>query len=357
MNLRSHRFCVVVFTFLLLFVLHGSIRSQTLSFEQLNWFGLSSSTSNSPWGFATLDFTGFSDTEFFNLNVNGRWVVQNMGIDSLYGAGTLQAVRTTFDLGVSAGTDVTSLQYVYAITSDPISTIPTGAFTSANVSDLDYQIGGEGGVDLGSPGAPPPPVNVSTKPEKSGKLPDINKFVNQVQKPNECAPGAVSNSLKYLQATGKVSQALPTSISDIRPILGTTATGSPTTWMQAKKDHFDPLGIRTEFVDSLSMEDICKVINAINAGNDVELRLVGHVEVVAGARYYPDGTIELDLFDDDQKDNLMDPMHTSKVSNGKIDGLTFGRFLIESVPEPSIFAVYGLGLVSLIFCSWRRARR
>ena len=96
-----------------------------LSFEQLDWQDTVSQTPDSAWGMVTLDFTGYSGIRYFNLNVNGNWVVRNMGVDNLYGEGASQRVRTTFDLGVTDGTDVNSLQYVSSIGESPLGAMPT----------------------------------------------------------------------------------------------------------------------------------------------------------------------------------------------------------------------------------------
>jgi hypothetical protein len=343
------------FSFLVVWVGEKPAGAGILAFDQLNWEGLASSTPDSSWGRVRFDFLGYSDTMYFNLNVDGQWVVQNMGIVSLYGTGVNQSVSTTFDLGVANGTNVSSLNYLFQVTAAPLLSMPFGSLVGAMVNDVNYQIGGEGGVDLGTPAAPEAPTGGNAaEVTMSAKLPNIDKFVNQPQGRNECAPGAISNSLKYLQATGQLANNIPTDISDIKPIIGTTPTGSPSNWPTLKGDHFR----NTILTKVLTPDEIKKLIDAVNAGKDVELDLAGHVAVIAGVRKYSNGRIELDIFDDNQIDNLSDPLRTVEIKNGKVEGKSIDGFVVESaVPEPGTLTLAGLGVFVLVAGSIRRRRQ
>lgn len=313
----------------------------SLSFDQLNWFGISSSTPDSTWGRVNIDFTGFSSRQFFNLNVNGNWVVQNMGVDSLFGAEVEQTLTTMFDLGVTDGTDVSSIDYVFSTSETPLSFMPDGPLTKATVANLDYQIGGEGDIDLGSPSTPDAPTGGNlAEVIKFAKLPEIDKFVNQVQKKNECAPGAISNSLKYFQARGLLSEDIKTDISDIREIVGTTAEGTPMNWPTIKGQHFKDV-LMTEVI---AANDIHSLIDAVNAGKDVELDLQGHVAVIVGVRKYSDGRVELDIFDDNQDDDQADAMRTVEIRDGKVDDLLIDGYVVE-MPLPVTESTSTLGLL------------
>ncbi len=326
----------------------GAAYCLSVSFHQLDWIGSASSTLFSRWGKVDIDFTGYSTTQYFNLSVNGAWVVQNMGIDSLYGAGVSQSLSTTFDIGLSG--DIDTIDYAIFVDSSPIDTFAP-VESPASVENLAYQIGGEGGVDLGSPGAPAAPAgkNKATVAE-SAKLPNIDKVVNQVQKNNECVPGAISNSLKYLQATGKLSTTVKTDIADIKPIVSWTADGAPQSWPSLKGAHFK----NTIKTTVLTPDEITKLIKAVNAGHDVELDLAGHAAMIAGVRKYSDGRVELDIFDDNQTDDKVDPMRTVQIIGGKVDGMSIDGFVVEKVPEPGTLPLLLLPLGGLI---WRRCRR
>ena len=314
----------------------------TLTFDQLNWIGTTSSTTDSRWGKVNIDFTGYSATQYFNLSVNGVWVVQNMGIDSLYGNGVNQALSTTFDLGSSG--DVQSISYSFYIDSTPITIYPALPAANASVADLAYQIGGIDGVDLGSPGAPQAPAGANdAKVDKSAKLPNIEKVINQVQKPNECAPGAISNSLKYLQATGKLGAGVKTDISDLKPVVNWNKNGAPQNWYKLKaeayKDHVNTTVLGPKEIDDL--------IKAVNAGKDVELGTTGHAAMIVGVRKFTDGRVELDIFDDNQTDDKMDAMRTVQIINGQVEGNNVVAYVVESVPEPGSLWLLTIGAVAL----------
>lgn len=326
----------------------------SLSFEQLNWIGSSTSTVDSSWGRVTIDFTGLSTTHYFNLNVNNSWVVRNMGVDSLFGTLVDQSVTTFFDLGVTDGTDVTSINYKYYFTETPLTAIFNETLTNTMVDNLDYQIGGEGDIDLGTPGAlgTPEGGNEATV-TASAKLPNIDQFVNQPQKKNQCAPGAISNSLKYLQATGQLDSSIPSEISDIVEIVGTTAGGTPTNWPTVKGSYFNGTLVTTV----LGPGQIDELTSAVNAGKDVELDLAGHVAVIAGVRKFSDGRIELDIFDDNQTDDIADALRTVEIKNGMVNNMKIDGYVIEAVPEPSTMILFCFGNLALLCCVRRNSQK
>jgi len=326
--------CTIKLAVLLVLVIVSAIGAATLSFEQLNWRGSQTSTPNSEWGRVRLEFSGFANTQYFNLNVDDQWVVRNMSVGSLCGAGKANVLTATFDLGVPSGTDVTNLNYLYSFSPSPSASMPAGTLTGAAVAELDYQIGGEDDVDLGSPGKPAERPTGTATVTKSAKLPDIDKFNNQEQEPNHCAPGAISNSLKYLQARKKLPSDVPTGISDVAGVVGTTSTGTPADWPTKKKDYYYTPGhggVTTTFINGITPADINSLMDQISAGKDVELDLEGHVAVVAGVRVKSDGTVELDIFDDNQAADGNDPMRTVIIDvNGCVDGMKVERFVIET---------------------------
>ena len=233
------------------------------------------------------------------------------------------------------------LSYMYSINEEPQQEPPTTQPMTTDVIPIPYQLGGEDIIagpltDLVNPG-------IFCLIKKSGRLPDLEKFVNQPQQTNYCAPGAISNSLKYLQATGGIDATVDTSISAVAAQIGTTSSGTSSSWYQKKQSlsYFTDL-VTTRYIEApLDDAEIDDLINELNRGQDIEMDLVGHVEVLAGLRVRCDGSIELDLFDDNQIDSLSDPMHTSTISGTYpntqyVDGMELERFVIECPIEPEI---------------------
>ncbi len=305
------------------------------NFEQLDWEGLLTSTPDSNWGRVTVDIDKPAGIYYFNLEVDGNWVIQNLSVES---SSTPQTVMSFFDLGVEHGTDVSNVNYVVSFDSSPQFSMPAGTSGSATVENLEYQIGTEDEIDHG-----PTPSGPKTKPStvtvtSSAKLPNLDKFKNQPQGKNQCAPGAISNSLKYLQARGKISSTLPTSISDVGGVIGTDANGTPSDWPDKKKKHYKN-HVTTRYITApLTLAKLQDLMKELKRGQDIEVDLKGHVEVLAGVRLKSDGTVDFDLFDDNQKDANSDPMHTSPLcgdaTTDYIDGMELEKFVIECPKEP-----------------------
>ena len=314
------------------------------NFEQIDWVESPfHDTPDSSWGRMTLRFDDIAQGyQYVNLMVNGVWEIQNMSVEA---SGKPQVISTFFNLGVQNGQDVRLLNYLCTIDDYPLpeGQPPQGTEVEVDVLGVQVQLGSETINDI--------PIRFDL-PEldltgnfnpvvKSGKLPNLDKFVNQPQGTNQCAPGAISNSLKYLQATGGVDASMPTDISDVGGVIGTTASGTPASWYQKKStESYFTDHVTTRTIEApLDAAEIDDLIAQLEDGQDIEMDLVGHVEVLAEIRVRADGSIELDLFDDNQTDNQSDPMHTSTVQNigGKqyVDGMELERFVVEC-PKESI---------------------
>ncbi len=309
--------------------------------EQLDWIGSASSTPNSSWGRITLSHDLAAGVYYFNLSIGdgsggSQQVITDLSFETPGGPQTLAAY---LDFGVPHGTNVSSLQYGYSF-SNVMGTVAPVISSTTLVPNLSFQIGGMKGKDTGSPGTanadPDDDVNgVATNDPNSGVIPDKDKFVNQPQKPNYCAPGAMSNSLKYLQARGTIPASVPTSISDLAGVLGTTDEGTPADGWYLKKATRYKKHVTTRTIEApLTVAKVLELIKELKDGQDIEMELNGHVEVLVGMRWNPDGTVDLDLADDNQTDDKSDPVHTSSLrvdaeGNQKVDGMKLVRFIIE----------------------------
>jgi hypothetical protein len=322
-------------------------------FEQLDWEGPYPPFDDSDWGRITLQVNRPRGFHYLNVSVetngdgNPTPVIRNMSIQT---TGENQTIASFFDIladepQAQPPYDIARLEYMYSIDEAPQDEIPTAQLMTADVIGLPYQLGSESDVTYsGVPMLYPyPPIFCLIK--KSGQLPNLGSFVNQPQQTNYCAPGAISNSLKYLQANGGVAASVDTSINAVAAQIGTTAAGTSSDWYLKKQTlpYFTNI-VSTRYIEApLDSNEIDDLINELNRGQDIEMDLIGHVEVLAGLRVRCDGTVELDLFDDNQADLLSDPMHTSVIDESdplhpRVDGMELERFVIECPPidEPEL---------------------
>ncbi|MHC4385668.1 MAG: DUF7901 domain-containing protein [Planctomycetota bacterium] len=309
-------------------------------FEQLMFIGNILPSPGSPaWGRVTMDVTLPKGIYYFNLVLgDGRWAIPNMSVES---TGDPQTVSARFDLGVPDGQPITQIDYQYCgLSSVPAQEPPTGQTQTASVPEVEYQIGFEDETVV----MVDPSWIVDYCPVKvSAQLPNIGSVVNQPQGTNQCAPGAISNSLKYLQANGKIPASKDTSISKVGSVIGTTASGTPASWYRKKQSnsYFTDV-VTTRYITApLTLAKCQQLAKEIKDGQDIEMDLKGHVEMLAGIRVKCNNTVDLDLFDDNQTDAVSDPMHTSPVTGAPlggtgaqyVDGMELERFVIECPAE------------------------
>lgn len=319
--------------------------------EQIDWRGPFTPTINSNWGRLTWTFQGREDLFFLNVAIGDRWVVRNIGVDSPLGAGVTHTVSVFFPIAEQHGVPIEVVSMDLVATRQPVGTMnqtllpPTLVIDSffdvfTMVSSNEMMLGGEHGMlEMPLPVLAVPPAWALGQPIISATLPDADKIENKPQKPNHCAPGAISNSLRYLAARGVGPVgAAPITEADLAEILGTSEqNGTPADWPERKRDWFNANPqhqICTEILEGAGGDVIAKVVQAIRDGKDVELDLQGHVVFVAAIRVYAD-RVELDVYDDDQTDDKADPKRTVVLKSDGAGGWTcdgFGvdGFVIES---------------------------
>jgi len=327
----------------------GNFTLGTVEVEQIDWVGPFAPTPDSNWGRFTLNFRGQEDLFYINVMIGNQWVIRNMGVESLLGAGTNHTVTTFFPIAPQHGVPIELVQmdliatHVPVLSPNPIFIPPSNVIDSFfdvfyTVQSEDLLLGAEHGMFGWIPPIIFPPIVLPELPTSGAQLPDQDKVENKPQPPNGCAPGAVSNSLRYLHATGQGNLGTaPISPAGVGGILGTDANGTPQTWPQIKQAYFNAnpqFGIRTSILPGASAATIDQVVQAIKDGKDVELDLVGHVVFVVGIRVYAD-RVELDIYDDDQTDDKADPKRTVVLkSDGAggwtCDGMKVDGFVIES---------------------------
>jgi hypothetical protein len=334
-----------------------------IDFAQVNFNGSNFGQDNSRWGTATVHFDNVITPEYFNLSVNGQWVVRNSPVAPTAGPGLPDSVMTNFDLGNLVGTNVTSLNYVASMDASPIAIGPSGAAQSAGVGDRLVTPGGS--TDPDAPAAPTNPP----APSSSGGIANVTLHrgvPNQISKPFGCVPTAFSNSLKWLNSTQNAG--LPeakTNIDTIETATGWTApemkdgkpvegTGGPGPNATAGKRALVQPNVAT---DTYGPGGFITVVQKFKAGADVEVVYGQHMSVITGIIEMNDGTYKLFLQSDLAQDGTTPPSYGDVVTvqpvgptYTSVDYISLGElkgFIVESVvPEPaSAGIVLALGAI------------
>jgi hypothetical protein len=182
------------------------------------------------------------------------------------------------------------------------------------------------------------------------------RFPNQDVGKNECGPGAVSNSLMYLNAVFNLGlNPADITIDKMKTATGFNPRGIPLDWEVIKDKYMKDNHLPIQTVTTQSFAD---AMAALNNMLDVEIETTGHVAAVVGITDLGDGKFTLDVAHDTQQgmaggtkiETVMYSMNT-----GRLTGTTFfnsvplRKFVIESpIPEPPTLILFGLGILGLI---------
>ena len=278
---------------------------------------------------------------YLNFSLGGEHQIQDLPLRSGE-SGTTSTVYIPIVFNGGEGTDVLDITTGHTLTAAPTVTAPP--------ENLLEEVGSsEFKVDSGEDGAPLQYTGVTTDPLwflqhnfTEAAFHPTSAIVNQEAGSKECAPTAISNSLKTLKKLNPTkNQGLDVEIGTIKPATGWTATGAPAgtpdnanAWWNRKKkwmnDHND-YPVQTDIVTDKSKFD--DIIKAIKAGKDVELRVPGHVVMVTGIIKLANGQYILEIVhDSDQTDNAKgtqtelvkyDPTTNTFSGRGWINGKKF----------------------------------
>lgn len=361
----------IVVTAICIMALTPTVSADEVNFSQIDFYLDGVPTLNSDWGYVEFTFTGQDPIMYFNLAVNGTWQVQNIPVLSGRGVGVEQNMTYYFDLGVESGTDVISLNYDYTFTSDILDTMPGGS-TPASVGDDSVKLwaGFEGGSM---------PELTAAKPLVGGEVSSSKKyahknFPNQECGEKECAPAAVSNSLKFLNEKHKLGMTDDQiNITAMKKAVGfeTGWGASLDTWWQTKKEYMDDpknnYPITTEKITNIS-----ELAAHINSGQDVEIqqswlywnkteekrKRTGHTTCLIGIAKLENGNYSLDVSDDRKQNELGGtdkPMtytynpttgNFTENSNGFVSKFEYA--VVEHPKEKEVPVLTPLGLIALI---------
>jgi hypothetical protein len=265
---------------------------------------------HSEWGAVDLEFVGSSSLLYFNLTVQSGdsgspvWRIQNLPVLSREGPDTAQQTTFNFNLANKPGKKVPSLDYAFALTASPLSDMPL-PLVHAKVEHRKYEID----AGFGDPPilfAPPPEFLAAGAPD--GDKCVHKNFPNQEVDKDECVPGAVSNSLMWLNDTYDLGiSGEDISVAALKGGTGWDANRQPRpgcddNWPGLKKqyllDHDIPVTTTEE--DAFRMN---KVQDAVCAGCDVEIGIGQHCVAVTGIQKLANGDYSLDVTHDATQDH------------------------------------------------------
>ena len=252
---------------------------------------------DSAFGSVDVTYTGTPYIQYYNLAVNGEWVIQNIPLLSCEGIDIEQTETTGFDLGVSDGTDVTEVEAAYSIDVEPSDYMPSPPKTVEVVTRIVEMYQGKSGT-LGLGQA----KNEAGMQVVGYSLVDWaahnSPMPNQDCAHGECVPAAVSNSLQWLRSKyGKPPAGKNIDIATMK-----TATkwngGCASGWGDSKRKYMNDNGYEidtTLFPDPENWDheataaECKKALQEIKRGQDVELDGEFHCAVIVGMSEFGDG--------------------------------------------------------------------
>ncbi len=314
---------------------------------------------DSELGHVAIEYTGKAEPEYFNLNVNDEWVIENVPILPVEGVGELQTVYLDFPLGVEPGTEVLEIEHGASLTSDvktekPKKNHSLGALTALvmiyNGQDEDTAL-----------------ASAEVKKEIGDEIDGDNwgvhgsKFPNQEAKKNECVPAAVANSLKFLKdknaatlggvADGDIDSTAIGGAVGYTEAGGTKGANGKATWPGKKNKYMKDkkIPIRTtavpaeqSFSGEATAADCDKALQAVKDGKDVELQGRNHCAAIVGMAKLKNGKYVIYVAHDTEQGKeggqkvqkiIYDPSVASPKAEGGagFNGRNIFGFVIESV--------------------------
>ncbi|MFH1514242.1 MAG: hypothetical protein ABIG42_02155, partial [bacterium] len=276
-------------------------------------------------GDAHIGYIGQDPPPYFNMSVNGVWVIQNIPLLPHAGIGVAQDVTMFFDLASPPGTPVSTVDLGWSIDPTPI---PMPPHETGPVDVKPRDTSGGTGRQTETPATVANPTN-----EFGDQLQSATSFaVHGVAMPNqdcgvdECGPVALSNSKKWLQKKyGKPPKDKDCSIDTMKkasgwsppakdaggnPIPGTG--GVPVGYADNLRTYMNDNGYQvttTEIPDpddpahDATAAECASAMQEIKNGQDVEVNGGHHVAVLTGMAQLANGTWVLYVAHDTDQGN------------------------------------------------------
>lgn len=298
---------------------------------------------SSNWGACDVSFVWQGIPLYFNVSLNGQWVVQNILLFSGDQPGEHQRIRANFPLPVPPGQPFPVGQVAFSLT--PNQSGPPSNFGVMPFVPMQYEIyAGSTGQDI-TIGAPVTLVGCLVQDPPAAHA----KFPNQECGPMECIPAAVSNSLKFLNA--KHEMGLDDKALGIDKMKAATGwkkdAGAPNATWDKTKDKYCKLqaaGAAGPHIPvttrRLGNHQLDTIEAEIRAGQDVEIGTDTHCMALVGIAACADGyTIQVAHDTKQGKDGgTVTETGTISKTSRKISGIPFVngqvvRYMVVECPK------------------------
>lgn len=327
---------------------------ESLAFYQMDFRFDDTVYTDTDWGGVDFTFPGRESLMYFNLSVNGSWQVRNLPVFSREGTAVTQTLRCYFDLGISEFGAVPDIRYGYTFTPELQQTMPESRYPATVADDQIRLLAGFNGGLM--------PVLGDARPFIGGRVSSQQshahqRFPNQEAGEKECAPTAVSNSLKFLNETHNLGLSEDqTAIETMKAAVGFEAGwGAPLdSWWETKasymKEHNYPITTR-------KITDMSQLADEIDRGQDLEIQeswtdaegiRTGHTSALVGITRLEDGRYVLDIADDrkqGEKGGTHVTPYTYNPETGEIDDAgftsTFEYAVVECPAHPGDYNLDG----------------
>lgn len=325
----------------------------SLSFAQIDIDYDGGSVFNSSFGYVRLSHNGYPSAMYLNVNVDGRWEVENALVTSVDGI-RQQQEGFHFNIGVPDGMNITEIMVGASLTPDILLSPPPP----------DHPVGVGNKLESLNSFMTSSPLRLGVATAFKGKKKrggpsegKIEGVPNQPCGPNQCVPTAISNLLKWLKAKYPGIK-LPDdaiTITAIALALGWGDTGVPfDVWVDRKRKYLEAFCKIKTTKHNQGEGDIQVLINGLNSQMAVVEMEVGaedqdggHVVAVCSLTKLEGGKCSVTFKHDPvQKNNPADVVTetiTFEMSNGKItegpawaQGKKIKGFAMETLPVKAI---------------------
>lgn len=294
---------------------------------------------NTEWGLVEVQYLGTPAVQYLNVATESNWSIQNLPLFNYEGVGRLHTVVFHIPYTTPRTGPVRFVPFGYTITPGREESPPSLTNTAFACDKWLTVYSGFRGETIG----PVPIPHTTIKDFFIVKSAGHTGFPNQPCGRNECAPTALSNSLKWLkEKSGWDIPDADIGIGALKGITGWDETGcpggidDPAAWWKKKDDHAKANGWPIQTKTSRNLDDVMK---AVEDGCDVEVRIPGHAAAIVGIGKQEDGTYDVDIADDGGQRNNPDDCRITRVKvngetramtgGGWFDGRTIDYFVIE----------------------------